>query len=182
MTNDQQKEVRVMKASRMLQAKTGTGNLDEKKLQKSQSVIDDYKADFVPLGKDLINKLDLAVKKAAASIPQPEAHKEALHGISEIMMQIKGNAGMFQYPLLSKLAGTMLDFFEAVSEVNQDLIDLANANIKTLRLILDGGLSGDGGAHGAILEKELKSAGERYFTKHGIVFANMRQTPGEDDL
>lgn len=182
MSDDQKKEVRIMKASRMLQAKAGTGALDEKKLQKSQSVIDDYKTDFLPLGKDLIGQLELAVKKAASAIPQPADHKNALQGISGIMMQIKGNAGMFQYPLLSKLAATMLDFFEAVSEVNQDMIDLANANIKTLRLILDGGLSGDGGTHGAILEKELKSACERYFTKHGIISANTQRTPDEDNL
>ncbi|MBI4031948.1 MAG: hypothetical protein HY370_09755 [Proteobacteria bacterium] len=174
MTNDPQKEVRVMKASRMLQAKAGTGAIDEKKLQKSQSVIDGYKADFVPIGKDLIGKLELAVKNATAAIPQPVDHKNALHGISEILMQIKGNAGMFQYPLLSRLAATMLDFFEAVSEVNQDLIDLANANIKTLRLILDGGLTGDGGAHGTLLEKELKSAGDRYFAKHGIALSSAK--------
>jgi len=172
---DNKKEVRIMPASRMLQAKVGTGGIDEKMVDKCQTVLDKCDADFRPMGKKLVASLGAAVKKGQESLKSGTGSADALKEILNMMMQIKGTASMFQYPLMGRMAGTMLDLFETAPALNQDLLALAEANLKTLTLVLEAGMKGDGGAQGALLEKELRDACNRYAVKHGAPIAPASQ-------
>ncbi len=163
------KSTRVMKATRLLQAKVGKGTVGEKKVKKSQKIIDNNTVDFVPMADEYLATLAIAIEQAKN--PQGASHREALEAMAAPVMQLKGNAAMFDYPLVSNLAGTMLNLLEAVESVDQHVIEIAEAHHKTLRLIIGNRMTGTGGKEGRALQRELKNACKRYFAKRPDISA-----------
>ena len=81
-------------ASNDLQMKVGIGALNPKIIQKSQEVINNNDIDFRPMAGSLLTQLDEAIKDyKAGERPLEDVGNE----IIEIVMQIKGNAGVFHY-------------------------------------------------------------------------------------
>jgi hypothetical protein len=154
--------VKVIKASAHLQAKVGTGPLDEKKVERAQDIMDNNDVDFTPLAMEYLNKLEEAIrisKTATLSM------KENVQAMTSPVMQLKANASTFKYNLIGNLANVMLSFLEAIKEIDGDVIAIVGAHHQTLKAIVLKKMSGDGGATGRVMEEELKSACARYFSK-----------------
>lgn len=160
--NSENKTVRVVKASRMLQSKVGTGTIDEKKVEKSQKIIDSNAIDFKPMAKTYLDQLAVAVENAKAGKTD---HAALIQELIEPVMQIKANAAMFDYNLVSRLANIMLNFLETITEVDENVLEIIVAHQNTLNLIVNNAMKGDGGEYGIELESELKSVCKRYFAK-----------------
>lgn len=157
------KNARIVKANRLLQAKVGMGPVDEKKIARSQKIIDENQVDFAPLAREYLAELDAAIANARAG---KEDSKEALiASLTAPVMQLKANATMFGYGLIGNLANVMLNFLETIDEIDKDVLEIAGAHQKTLHLIIANGMKGDGGAFGKELTGELKEACKRYFAK-----------------
>ena len=62
--DSQNKNVRIVKANRLLQSKVGSGPVDEKKIARSQKLIDSNEVDFVPMALEYIQELEKELKKA----------------------------------------------------------------------------------------------------------------------
>ena len=155
-------KARIIKANRLLQAKVGMGPLDQKAVERSQKVLDENKVDFAPMAAEFLEKLSTGVKNARAGNGSTE---EILQGMAEPVMQLKANAGMFNYPLLGDLANIMLSFLETIENIDKDVIEIVDAHHKTLTLIIKAKMHGDGGPQGEELKKELRDACKRYFAK-----------------
>ena len=156
------KDVNIIKASRMLQAKVGSGEIDEKRVAKSQTIIESDKTDFAPMAHDLLDALEKAL---AAVPPEPTNVKQAIQPVIVEIMQIKANASMFSYGLVGSLAGIVLNFLENLQSWDKDTFTIVDAHLKTLRLIIKNGMKGDGGDYGHQLTSELRDACQRYFSK-----------------
>ena len=163
MSDDQKpNKARVIKASTMLQAKVGTGTIDEEKIRKMQRIMDQPKTDFVPMALQLLDELAAATANARQNGGDPAP---LLSQMTIPVMQLKAHAAMFNYPLVGDIARNALDFLENVTTADKGVIDIIDAHHRALGLVIKGKLSGDGGAHGKIMESELKDACSRYFTK-----------------
>ena len=160
--NTGNKKARVIKASRMLQAKIGPGPLDMDMIKECQKIIDDNDVDFGPLAKEQLALLNTGVENALKGEGE---HTALIAGIVEPVMQIKANASMFKYDLLGRLANIMLNFLETIENLDKDVLEIVKAHHNTLTLIINSEMKGDGGPAGAQLEKELKDACKRYFAK-----------------
>ena len=110
---------KVYKASQMLQAKVGTGPLDERVVEKCQEIIDNNEVDFAPLAMEYLDKLSEAVKGIKSG---DLATKAAVHSLTAPVMQLKANAATFKYTLIGNLANVMLSFLEAIKELDDDAI------------------------------------------------------------
>lgn len=147
----------------MLQAKVGTGDVDEKKVARSQAVIESDKTDFVPMAHEFFDNLERALQ----AVPQkPENVKQAIQPVIVEIMQIKANASMFNYTLVGTLAGIVLNFLENLQTWDEDTYTIVDAHLKTLRVIVSNSMKGDGGEYGHQLATELRDACQRYFSKH----------------
>ena len=82
-------------------------------------------------------------------------------------MELKANGAMFEYPLISAVAGVLLNFLEVIPELNDDALDIVAVHRSTLNVIVTGKLRGGGGNDGAALLQELADACDRYFKKYG---------------
>ncbi|MGB1077019.1 MAG: hypothetical protein ACPG05_01825 [Bdellovibrionales bacterium] len=152
----------IHKADKSLQNRVGKGALDEEALKKAQEVIEDASEDFEPLAMAFLSKLKTAIEAAQNN---NGTNDELIHGMTSPVMELKANAKMFQYALVSSLANIMLGFLETIKDLDKDAIDIVAAHHQTLNLIIIKKMKGDGGAHGKLLQTELRDAVHRYFAK-----------------
>lgn len=168
-----EKEPRIVKANHLLQAKVGFGTIDEKKIDRSQRVMDGLATNFEPLAEKYLDELLAAVD--AARTPDDRTPRKIIQSMTEPVMQIKANAGMFGYNLVGVLANVMLNFLETLEVVDADVIAIVEAHHKTLKLLVTNQMKGDGGEYGQQLQAELKDACRRYFAK---MASGRRQSEG----
>lgn len=153
----------------MLQAKVGSGDLDEKKIAKSQSVIESDQTDFAPMAHGFFDNLETALN---AIPPNPADTKAAIQPVIVEIMQIKANASMFNYNLVGTLASIVLNFLENLESWDENTHKIVDAHLKTLRHIVSNGMKGDGGEFGHQLTTELRDACQRYFAKKSGIAGN----------
>lgn len=160
--NFSDKKTNIIKANRLLQAKVGTGEIDETRIAKSQAVLEGDRTDFAPMAREFLDRLEQALQ----AVPdQPQNIKVVIQPVIVEIMQIKANAAMFNYGLVGSLAGIVLNFLENLNGWDKDAHTIVEAHLKTLRLIINNGMKGDGGAYGAELTTELRDACQRYFSR-----------------
>lgn len=162
MSDPNDKNVKVYKANKTLQAKIGSGTIDEKTVERAQSVMDNNDVDFTPMAIEYLDKLEEAIKQIkAGSLPM----KEAIQSMTAPVMQLKANASTFKYNLIGNLANVMLSFLEGIKEIDNDVIAIVSAHHQTLKAIVLKKMSGSGGVAGKAMEEELQNACTRYFSK-----------------
>lgn len=155
-------QVKIIKASTMLQQKAGTGDVDVKKVEKAEHSIQSNNEDFLPIASEFLDRLELGVARARQETA-PMA--ERIDGMTKPVMELKANARMFKYDLVTSLANIMLGFLENIKDLDRDAIEIVAAHHTTLKAIIIKKMKGDGGANGSLLKAELEDACQRYFRK-----------------
>lgn len=159
--SESDRKFKVYQANKTLQARIGTGSLDEKAVERSQHIMDENQVDFAPIANEFLDELGNGIKKARANPESPTI----ILDMTTPVMQLKANASTFRYILVTNLANIMLNFLEVVKKVDEDVISIVEAHQQTLRLIITKKITGDGGPVGKQMQEELKSACQRYFAK-----------------
>lgn len=158
--------VKIYKASTELQVKAGTGDVDPKKVMRAEAVIMTNTEDFLPLAVTFLNRLDQGISNARkADLPMDAK----IAGMTQPVMELKANARMFKFDLITVMANIMLGFLETIKQLDNDAIDIVAAHHTTLRAIISKKMKGDGGADGVRLKSELEDACARYFKKRNTV-------------
>lgn len=159
-------KARIMKASHMLQSKVGFGEVDKEAIERGEKVIEAIgEIDFAPLIGEYVSALGDAIQNWKSHKEDEDDH-ELHESITEPVMQLKGNAAMFNYELVGKLANIMLNFLEAIEKIDDEVIEILEAHEKTLQKIIQSNMRDDGGVDGQLLQDELREACKRYFAKH----------------
>ncbi|MCB1783712.1 MAG: response regulator [Alphaproteobacteria bacterium] len=154
-----EKIIRRIKASYELLTKVGGEEIDPEVIVRCQKILDNNKVNFAPLAQKYIDEIDSEIQVIKSLDEVPLHH---LQNISSPVMQIKANARIFKYDRLGDLAAVMLNFLEHLNEVDDDVIKIIEAHDKSLRLIVEKEISGDGGDVGKHFQKELEDVCNRY--------------------
>ncbi len=149
-----------IKASRELQNKVGIGTIDEKKVNAAQGVMDNNKVDFGPLARPDLDRLQQAIDAARTDSGQDD--KAVMQSLKTPIMNLKANAGSFNYSFVSQLTGMVLLFLEGIEKPDRKVIQIADILHKTLLLALAYQMSGDGGANGKVLLKTFEEVCRKY--------------------
>ena len=156
-------DAKIHKASKSLQNKVGTGSVSEETMEKVNKSFEEKSVDFEPMAQEFLDQLNDAVEKAKDN---HEEDMSVIYGrIASPVMQLKANASMFGYSLIGDLANIMLSFLESLSEIDEPIIQIIEANQKTWKLIITKQMKGDGGQYGEALRSELRGVCERYLKK-----------------
>lgn len=158
----QANDVKILKASRALEAKIGPGPLDEHLVKRAQDVMEKNDVDFEPLAEENLRTLSLALESLRESA---QLDKKALQPVIKPVMQLKAHASIFGYPLIGTLANLVLGFLEDVQDVDADVIEIVRVHHMTLSAIIAKRMKGDGGPVGQQLQQELKDVIQRYFIR-----------------
>ena len=153
-------DVKIIKADTSLKEKIGVGEIAKTRIEASQKVIENNDVDFEPMAISYLEQLNAAIQALHKSDDTTD-----IHAMVKPVMELKANAEMFGYPLVTELTNVMLSFLEGVEKADQDVIQIVDAHRKTLLLIIKQKMSGDVGDKGAILVQELKGACARYYAK-----------------
>ena len=148
-----------------LKAKVGSGGLNEDILNKAQALLENNSVDFLPLAELYLVSLMRGVEDCQETLltSDPEG---LIHKIIYPTMQLKANGGMFHYPLVTRVADKLIQFLEVIESPDDDALEIVIAFHTTIRAIIMGKITGDGGKYGDELVEALNEACLRYFDKH----------------
>jgi hypothetical protein len=141
-------------ASRELQKRVGTGEIDEKVVKKAQTVMDNNTVDFGPLARPYLTALTTAVADAR-KVPGV-MDKKTVETLSVPIMNLKANAATFNYSLISGLTGVVLTFIESHEKPGRKTLQVVELLNKTIMLLVARKMTGDGGEIGMALQKAFK--------------------------
>lgn len=150
---------RKIKASRELQGKVGMGPIDEKKVLAAQKVIDNNEVDFSQLARP---ELDVLQRVVAGAKTDRNYDDVLMAELKTPIMNLKANAGTFNYAFVSELTGTVLMFFENVEKPDKKIVQIADILHKTILLALAYQMKGDGGAAGKALLETFQDVCSKY--------------------
>lgn len=154
-----------IKPPNTLKAKVGSGGLSEDILDKAQALLENNTVDFSPLGEMYLANLMRGAEKANA-MGKGDDIEQVISMMIYPAMQLKANGSMFHYPLVTSVADKLVQFLEVIIEPDADAIEIVIAFHTTLRAIVMGRITGDGGRHGKELLDALIAACQRYFERY----------------
>lgn len=154
----------IIQASKSLQMKAGIGEIDPLLVQQAEDAIKNNKESFLPFAQDCLSRFAEAIDQARKG---SDTQQRLIAEIVQPIMDLKGNAQMFHFNLVSSLANTMLAFFESIERLDEHVLEIADAHHKTLTTIFLYNIHGDGGPTGKKFQSELSAACARYFAQKG---------------
>ncbi len=150
----------------ILKAKVGTGGLSDKVIERAQELLESHAEEFAPLADIYLSRMDDAIKDAKNNDITDSNLENKITNILLPCVQLKANGAMFNYPLVTRIANKFAQFMEVVDCLDAQVLDIASAFHATIKIIVTGGIKGDGGTQGEALAAELNNACLRYFDKN----------------
>lgn len=131
----------------------GAGPSLETILERVSAGIDDLKQEYESeLQVELKRLGDAAAEMAGADDAEQAA---ALQEIYDLAHEIRGLAGSFGYPLLTKVANALCGFIERKAARPAKTVEVVECHVGALRAVAAGGVTGDGGQQGLELLASL---------------------------
>jgi hypothetical protein len=147
-----------------LKSKVGSGGLSDEILEKAQELLENNSVDFYPLAEIYLTSLMKGIEQGK-NANKKDDQEHIINSMLYPAMQLKANGGMFHYPLITRIANRLVHFLEVIQEPDIDAIEIILAFHTTLRAVVLGKITGDGGAHGEELFVALDDACLRYFER-----------------
>ncbi len=161
----EKKKTRYINPPNILKQKVGGGGIPKKLLSKGQEAISNNNVDFAPYAENFLKQLNATMESHAAGKLKDS---EAIDKLSEHVMQLKANGGMFGYDLISSISDIVLLLLDNIESLNEDAIKILQALQNSLEIIIASRLKGHGGREGEMLEDELHGACKRFYKKYSI--------------
>lgn len=165
MSGKKQKKARFIKPPNLFKQKVGSGGIDQTKLEKAETYIQNTEVDFKPYAETFLKELVAVIKEVQESQIEFSLGREK---IIKPILNLKANGAMFKYRLISDVADIMMHFLESIQEFNKDAYAVLIVHQNTLNAIVINNLKGAGGKEGHGLVIELEKACKRYFDKYNI--------------
>jgi len=159
------RNAKFIKAPNLIKAKVGIGGLSDAIIDRAQKLLESQTEDFRPLGEIYLKQMKAGIDKATA-LGKPTDSEEMIALILFPCVQLKANGGMFNYPLVTRIAERFVQFMEVVDRLDNETLEIATAFYTTIKIVLASQIKGDGGEQGEALVNELNNACMRYFDKH----------------
>jgi hypothetical protein len=169
----QLRKAEFIKPPNTLKAKVGSGGLSENILSKAQELLENNSVDFLPLAEMYLSSLMKGIE-LARDAEEGDDRESLIAAMLYPAMQLKANGGMFHYPLVSQISNRLVHFLEVIEEADLDAVEIVLAFHTTIRAIVLGKITGDGGRHGQELFDALDEACLRYFERFPYVAEDKR--------
>lgn len=150
-----------------LKAKAGSGGVSDTILDRAQDLLENHTIDFAPLAEIYLNQMKKGIAEALALGTTTDS-EDAIGKILIPCMQLKANGSMFHYPLVTRIADRFVQFIEVVERLDKETLDISNAFLTALKIVVSSKIKTDGARHGNALIEELNNACMRYFDRHKV--------------
>jgi hypothetical protein len=136
-----------------------TGSIDPALLDMAEKHIGTMEDDYADWVRELIAELSAAVERCAR---RPGNAAGLFRRINSIALELRGQAGMFGYPLVTLFCESLCDYTESRGPKDHRHIELLKAHIDGISAVIRQKIKGDGGPVGAELIESLRRAQRRY--------------------
>ncbi|RED48131.1 response regulator [Aestuariispira insulae] len=141
---------------------TGFGGNDEpafdpELLEAAEAKIADMEGDYADWVAESIEKLVQAHHRSIEDMGD-ESCKEHMATIHSIALELRGQGGIFGYPLMTQFGKSLYECTDEESEATPLLLDLINSHIDLIKVVMSQKIKGDGGKIGKELMQSLHEA------------------------
>lgn len=152
-------EARKIKASKKLQMKVGTGKIDDKVVKQAQKTLEENKVDFAPIAMPHLNEIRDRVAEVKKSGKYGET---SIEEFSMPIMNLKANAGSFDYETVGDMASTVLMFLENLDKLDKKVVQIIDLLHKTVLLIIAKEMKGKNHPEGKALIAAFQEVCQKY--------------------
>lgn len=122
---------------------SGGGPISEEMLKRAEEAVEGLAAQFDELMAGELEKLSQLVD---AGIREPERRLEIARLIFEIAHDLRGQAGTFNYPLITRVGSSLCRFTDDLAACNERELQIIRLHVDAMQAILAEVQHGDGAA------------------------------------
>jgi len=163
-TDSMEKRIRFYKSPRSLRAKVGGGlQTDLATIAQIQEDLENWSDDFQNWTEEYIAKLNRRLNIARER--EAAGRRAAFNEINKISHELRGQGGIFGYPLVSAVANSLFELTKDTLDRSDDCLALIRDHIETLRVVLRDEIRGDGGTVGLEIIKAMRQANAKFLSE-----------------
>lgn len=159
MPHEQTHNIEFITPPNMLKIKVGSGGLHVSTLKQAQNMLDDHRADFMPIAQSYLDQMAQGIKEAQSTDHTMERR------IDYMLLpcsQLRANGRLFQYSMVTRVAGRFAAFMDDIKNIDNEIIKIASAFHGALRLILVKNMRNEAAKGAQSLLDELDDLCRRY--------------------
>ena len=160
---NQQDQAFIIRPPNELLRKVGTDDdesgFDETRLRQAEAAVTELKKDFSQWVREDLTRLRRAYESACTDAAKRQDHLDAIAGL---VHEIKGEAGSYDYPLLTRVAESLQNFVHSVDGCRDVQLDIIGKHVEAMEAIIRENLEGNGGDTGKELLEALGIAVEKF--------------------
>jgi len=160
------KRVWIFKLPKSLKQKLSTGvtdvnepPFDPEMLKAAEDKIQNMETDYADWVKESIEELQQAHHRA---VEDPEQAAEQFATLNTMALELRGQGGIFGYPLISQFGKSLYDITKESATVTPQLLDLIDSHIDLVKVVINQKIAGDGGETGRQLLQSLAEAKRKF--------------------
>jgi hypothetical protein len=135
---------------------TGSGPISAEMLARAEAAVESLSAQFSELLASEIGQLgSLHAESVGASTAR---RLEIAKAIFEITHDLRGQAGTFDYPLITRIGSSLCRFTENLTDCDERCFEVIRVHIEAMVAVLHNALHGDGGPLGDAIASGLETA------------------------
>ncbi|WP_269713757.1 Hpt domain-containing protein [Caulobacter sp. NIBR2454] len=148
-----QAKAEIIQVPNLLRAKVGGGNIDKSAIAKAEAALQALSSNFGQWLQDEIDKLEVARKKIDAD----GMSTETIDGLYLRAHDLKGLGSTYEYPLITRLAGSLCRLIDEPEKRMKAPLRLIDAHILAIKAAVRDGIKVDTHPLGKALASELES-------------------------
>ncbi len=138
----------------------GKTSISSDALEAAEKALNKMSEDYPDWVSGLIVKLQ---EQHGRCVDTPEKRHEFFEEINHIAHDMKGQGGTFGYPLITQFSDSLYGFtVKRPGEISDNQVELVKSHVDSMRAVIRGRVSGDGGEIGEKLSQSLEEAIEKY--------------------
>ena len=161
-TQNNPSKVTIVKPAFALRDKTGGGDVAVERIKSADKALKENNVEFIPMAKQYLQDLEKALDRMRSN---PENTDDLRPELTKAFMELKANASLFGYSLITDLATIAFNLLEDAENIDQNLANILIAQHKSFTLVISQDIKGDGDQIGEAMRKEFLAVRERYLKK-----------------
>lgn len=132
---------------------------DPKLIEAAEQKIANMEGDYADW---VANSIEELIQAHHRALEEPERGVHHLGTINQIAHELRGQGGIFGYPLMTQFGKSLYDVTGDEPQISSQLLDLIDAHIDLIKVVTKQKVKGDGGEVGQQLLKSLAEAKQKF--------------------
>lgn len=134
---------------------SGSGPISQEMIDRADEALEGLSEQFANLMAGEIEKLNTLHREG---VDDPARRLELVREIFEVSHDLRGQAGTFDYPLISRVGTSLCHFTDGMEECDERGLEVIRIHINAMQAVLASALRGDGGVVGQEIASGLEEA------------------------